>query len=101
LLELAKEAASYNILEATTKPIFRCTIFEDNKSTVKMANVPKMHPHTKHLNIKYHFFHQYVEDGTISVLHIPEEQHMMGRPAVGPADSSGLVSSPSTSAISK
>jgi hypothetical protein len=30
----------------------------------------------KHLNIKYHFFHQYVEDGTISVLHIPGEQQM-------------------------
>jgi hypothetical protein len=76
LLELAKEAAAQKILEAATKPVFKCTIFEDNKSTVEMANVPKMRPRTKHLNIKYHFFRQYVEDGTLSILHIPGEHQM-------------------------
>jgi hypothetical protein len=75
-LELAKEAAAQKILEATTKPVFKCTIFEDNKGTVEMANVPKMRPRTKHLNVKYHFFRQYVEDGTLSILHIPGEHQM-------------------------
>jgi hypothetical protein len=34
---------------------------------MEMVNVPKMRPRTKHLNIKYHFFRKYVEDGTLQV----------------------------------
>jgi hypothetical protein len=51
-------------------------MFEDNQGAVEMANVPKMRPRTKHLNIKYHFFRQYVEDGTLQVVHISGEDQM-------------------------
>jgi hypothetical protein len=37
---------------------------------VEMAKVPKMRPRTKHLNIKYHFFRQFVQRGIIQVYHI-------------------------------
>jgi len=32
-----------------------------------MAKVPKIRPRTKHLNIKYHHFHQHVQPGLLSV----------------------------------
>jgi hypothetical protein len=51
-------------------------MFEDNQGAVEMATVPKMRPHTKHFNIKYHFFRKYVEDGTLQVLHIPGDDKM-------------------------
>ncbi len=51
-------------------------MFEDNQGAVEMANVPKMRPRTKHLNIKYHFFRQFVEDGSLQVEHIPGEDQM-------------------------
>jgi hypothetical protein len=44
------------VIPKVDAPKIRCKIFEDNVGAVEMANVPKMHPCTKHLNIKYHFF---------------------------------------------
>lgn len=55
LLALAKEAESHGIITEVKQPMVRCKIFEGNEGAVEMANVPKMHPGTKHLNIKYHF----------------------------------------------
>jgi hypothetical protein len=51
-------------------------MFEDNQGAVELANVPKMRPRTKHINIKYHFFRQYVQDGTLLVQHIPGEDQL-------------------------
>jgi hypothetical protein len=55
------------ITTATQKPTIKCTIFEDNKGTVEMANVPKMRPRTKHLNVKYHFFREFI---TREIMHV-------------------------------
>jgi hypothetical protein len=69
-LSLAKEATSLGIITNTEKPKIQCRLFEDNQGAVELANVPKMCPRTKHINIKYHFFCQYVQDGTLQVRHI-------------------------------
>ena len=39
------------VLNAT--PRIHCKVFEDNAGAIEIANVPKMRPRTKHLNIKY------------------------------------------------
>jgi hypothetical protein len=52
---------------ATQNPTIKCTIFEDNKGAVEMANVPKMRPCTKHLNVKYHFFREFIAKGIMRV----------------------------------
>jgi hypothetical protein len=69
MLTLIKEAARRKIIPKTSKPMIHCKLFEDNKGAIEMANVPKMHPRTKHLNIKYHFFRQYVQKGILQVVH--------------------------------
>ena len=38
------------------KPIFRCTVFEDNNGAIELAKSPKLKPRTKHIHIKYHHF---------------------------------------------
>jgi hypothetical protein len=75
-LSLAKEAAKLKVIPDVDAPRIRCKIFEDNIGAVEMANVPKMRPRTKHLNVKYHFFRQFVQKGMLIVEHIAGEQQM-------------------------
>ena len=38
-----------------------CKLFEDNSGAVELANVPKMRPRTKHINLVYHHFRSHVK----------------------------------------
>jgi hypothetical protein len=70
MLTMAKEASKRGLITKISTPFIHCKLFEDNQGAVEMAKVPKMHPRTKHLNIKYHFFRQFVQRGIIQVHHI-------------------------------
>ena len=48
-------------------PKIHCKLFEDNSGAIEIANVPKMRPRTKHINVKYHHFRDYVENEDISI----------------------------------
>jgi hypothetical protein len=52
------------------------SVFEDNAGAIEIANVPKMRPRTKHLNIKYHHFREEVRKGTISIYHTRTEDQI-------------------------
>ena len=43
------------------------TIFEDNNGALVLAQSQRTTSRTKYFNIKYHFFWQYVKNGTIIV----------------------------------
>ncbi len=73
LISLAKEAARMKTINSIEAPKIKCKIFEDNMGAVEMANVPKMRPRTKHLNIKYHFFRQFVQQGIFIVEYVAGE----------------------------
>ena len=45
----------------------RCELFEDNSGALELATVYKMRPHTKHINIKYHHFWEYVQTKRVLV----------------------------------
>ena len=51
----------------TRKPVFKCTVWEDNDSCIVVANSPKFTPRTKHIAIKYHHFRSFVSSGKIVV----------------------------------
>jgi hypothetical protein len=76
ILSLAKEASEHKLIAQVPAPLIHCKIFEDNSGTMEMANVPKMRLRTKHLNIKYHFFRQFVQQGVLQVMHIAGEQQI-------------------------
>ena len=42
-----------------------CRVFEDNSGALEMAKVHKYRPRTKHMNVKYHHFRDYVNRGEI------------------------------------
>ena len=50
-----------------TIPTIRCTLFEDNSGAFELASTPKMRPRTKHINIKYHHFREFVRRGLVII----------------------------------
>ena len=48
-------------------PTVRCELFEDNSGALELATVHKMRPRTKHINIKYHHFWEYVQTKRVLV----------------------------------
>eukprot|EP00978_Attheya_sp_CCMP212_P047854 scaffold439527_cov122-Attheya_sp.AAC.1 len=68
LMQLLNEAKAIGINILHTKPIIRCTVFEDHEGALELANVPKMCARTKHINSKYHHFRYFVIRKIISVL---------------------------------
>ena len=44
-----------------------CRVFEDNSGALEMAKVHKYRPRTKHMNVKFHHFRDYVERGEVTL----------------------------------
>jgi hypothetical protein len=57
-------------------PVVKCKAFEDNTGAIEMARLPKMRPRTKHLNAKYHHFHEGVAKGQIVIEYIPTKKQL-------------------------
>jgi len=76
IMWLLQEAADQGINFINTKPKVHCAVFEDNEGAIEIANVPKMRPRTKHLNLKYHHFREEVKKGTISIYHVSTKDQM-------------------------
>ena len=51
----------------TTHSAILCKAFEDNEGALEMVRSPKFRPRTKHINIKYHHFHESIESGKITM----------------------------------
>ena len=49
------------------EPKFYCQVFEDNRSTITVANGKKFIPRTKHIALKYHHFRPHVHSGQIKI----------------------------------
>jgi hypothetical protein len=67
LINLANEFKERGLLFFSNPPKIHCKLFEDNSGAIKIANGPKIHTRTKHSNIKYHHFHDYVETKDIYI----------------------------------
>jgi transposase InsO family protein len=46
-------------------------IYNDNAGTVALSKNPVYHERSKHIGLRHHYLRERVEDGTISLLHIP------------------------------
>ena len=57
-------------------PVVKCTAFEDNAGALELANAPRMRPRTKHINIKYHHFRDYVEQGKIKIEKVDTKEQL-------------------------
>jgi hypothetical protein len=76
IMNLLTEAKKANIDVHHTKPIIRCTVFEDNAGALELANVPKMRARTKHINSKYHHFRSFVSRQIVSIIKCASEDQL-------------------------
>ncbi|CAG7826044.1 unnamed protein product [Allacma fusca] len=52
------------------------TVFVDNQSAIKLSKNPEMHSRTKHIDVRYHFTRNLIEQGEISVTYIPTTEQL-------------------------
>ena len=61
-----------NLLSDVGLPPKRATtIHEDNQGAIALAKNPKDHPRTKHIDVKYHYVREVIQNKKIDVVHIP------------------------------
>ena len=73
---LLKETSS-NFGLVSRKPVFKCTVWEDNNSCITVAKSPKFTPRTKHIAIEYHHFRRFVADGSIVINPIATSEQLV------------------------
>lgn len=51
-------------------------IFEDNNGCISIANNPTSHKRSKHIDIKYHFSREQIENNKIKLVHMLTEEQL-------------------------
>jgi hypothetical protein len=51
-------------------------IYCDNQSCIKLSKNPFFHDHSKHIEIHYHFIHDYVQRGFVELQYISIEEQV-------------------------
>ena len=77
LMGILKEAQEKGLQVQYLPPKVHCTIFEDNSGALELACLPKMRPHTKHINQSFHDFREHVEHQEIIMKATPMEKQMV------------------------
>jgi hypothetical protein len=70
IIDYSNELREHGFKFNNNKNEIFCKAFEDNEGALEMARSPKFRPRTKHFNIKYHHFHDSIEDGKIKMAKI-------------------------------
>lgn len=75
IMELLKEMKKLNFPIRSATPKVHCKIFEDNSGALEIASVHKFRPRTKHLNVKLHFFRDYIirKEITVNAIHTSKQ----------------------------
>ena len=76
LMGILKEARKNGLQVKDIPPKVHCTVFEDNSGALELTRLPKMRPHTKHINQSFHNFHEHVEHQEIIVSATPMDKQM-------------------------
>ena len=67
IMELLQEMKQNGFPIGSTVPKVHCRVYEDNSGALEMAKTHKYRPRTKHINVKYHHFRDYVTRGEITL----------------------------------
>jgi transposase InsO family protein len=75
IMELLKEMKELKFPIRSATPKVHCKIFEDNSGALEIASVHKFRPRTKHLNVKLHFFRDYIirKEITVNPIHTSQQ----------------------------
>mmetsp|Transcript_22323 Transcript_22323/g.48518 ORF Transcript_22323/g.48518 Transcript_22323/m.48518 type:complete len:523 (+) Transcript_22323:114-1682(+) len=67
LMEMLKELRDAGFEVGSSQAQVHCKVFEDNSGALEIAKEHKYRPRTKHINVKYHHFRDYVDRKEISI----------------------------------
>ena len=73
LMNIVWEFKEQGMIDVISTPKVHCKASEDNSGALKIAQLPKMRPRTKHLNYHYHHSREHVMKGDVDVLPIATE----------------------------
>jgi len=76
LISLVKELRDKGVPIALCQPKIHCQVFEDNNGALELARTPKYRPCTKHINIKYWHFIEYVTQHNIEILPVESKDQL-------------------------
>ena len=51
-------------------------MFEDNVGCISLSKNPVMHKSSKHIEIRYHFVRERVQDGSLKLVYIPSSENV-------------------------
>ncbi|THG94602.1 hypothetical protein EW026_g6901 [Hermanssonia centrifuga] len=77
LTHAAKEAIwLYHLLDEVFPERFKLpiTVYSDNQGAIALSKDDRFHTRTKHIDIRFHFVRQYVEDGTLNITYLPTDR---------------------------
>jgi hypothetical protein len=63
------------VSEIREEPARAITIHSDNQGAIALAKDNKFHSRTKHIDVRYHFIREAVEDGKVSMVYIPTDEN--------------------------
>jgi len=78
LFEAVREALWLKSLLNSVKIILKrpIKIYEDNQGCISIANNPSCHKRTKHIDIKYHFAREQIENNVICIEYISTDNQL-------------------------
>ena len=76
LMGIIAETTKHMQVSCPNIPTVHCKVFKDKSGALEMANVLKMRPRTKHINVKYHHFREQVRRGKISIHKVDSEAQL-------------------------
>jgi len=76
LIQLLQEFHDKGIATISDVPKVFCKAFEDNSGALELAKVPKLRPRTKHINLVYHHFRDWVRDSKILIFAVKSEDQL-------------------------
>ena len=51
------------------------TIFEDNRSCIKLAEAPQIARKSRHIHVRHHYIRRLVSDGIVLLVYVPSAEH--------------------------
>ena len=76
LIGLVTEFREKGVPMILCKPKIHCRVFEDNNGAIELAQCQKYRPRTKHINIKYWHFMDYVTRYNIEILPVDTKEQL-------------------------
>jgi hypothetical protein len=67
MINLMTEVNRLGVCSYCTVPKIYCKAFEDNSGALELTKAPKMRARTKHINLVFHHFRDYVRRGLIVI----------------------------------